>query len=132
MKVIKFTKVNKVNKLNLEQFAHTPYSLQTLHYEDIIQGWKPHHIISSADFTMQCRTDGWCRRREQGSNSNKKRALKCLLIITAKTQTKNKASTKHASDVWHYWKLYNAPRICLLTAFAFKIQSSYVIVQALS
>ena len=38
MKVIKFTKVNKVNKLNLEQFAHTPYSLQTLHYEDIIQG----------------------------------------------------------------------------------------------
>ena len=34
MKVIKFTKVNKVNKLNLEQFAHTPYSLQTLLYED--------------------------------------------------------------------------------------------------
>ena len=106
MKVIKFTKVNKVNKLNLEQFAHTPYSLQTLYYEDIIQGWKPHHIISSE----------WCKfyNVEQmdvagvgGSNSNKKRALKCLLIITAKTETKNKASTKHASNVWQYWILYN-------------------------
>ena len=66
MKVIKFTKVNKVNKLNLEQFTHTPYSLQTLHYEDIIQGLKPHHIISTVVQILQCRTDGWCRsRREQ-------------------------------------------------------------------